>query len=321
MWHALLKAIATAALLADASAVAHAQGFPTRPVVLIVPWPAGGTTDVAIRALTTATERRLGQSIVIENRAGAGGTLAPIQMASTAAPDGYVVSQIPISVLRAPLTRRTTFDPVNDLTYIIGLTGYTFGVAVRGDAPWKTFGELLAYAKRNPGKLTYGTSGAGTTPHLTMFQIAQREGIDWVHVPFKGSAESMNALFGGHVDAVAEATSWTELIDAGRLRLLVTWGAQRPASLPNVPTLRESGIDIVTNAPYGIAGPKGVAPAVVAKLHDAFRNGMDDPSYGAVLRQLDQEPYYLNSQDYADFAKREVGEQGQLLKQLGINPD
>ena len=154
-------------------------------------------------------------------------------------------------------TRRTTFDPVNDLTYIIGLTGYTFGVTVRGDAPWKTFPELLADAKRNPGKLTYGTSGAGTTPHLTMFQIAQRESIDWVHVPYKGSAESINALLGGQVDAVAEATSLTDLVNAGRLRILVTWGAQRSASWPNIPTLRESGIDIVTNAALWHRRPQG----------------------------------------------------------------
>jgi tripartite-type tricarboxylate transporter receptor subunit TctC len=165
---------------------AQAQNFPVRPVTLIVPWPAGGTTDLGMRALASATEKHLGQSIVIENRPGGSGTLAPGQMAASAKPDGYTVTQIPITVFRFPFMTKTTFDPSADFTYIIGVSGYTFGVVVRDDAPWKTFQEFLADAKTNPGKINYGTPGAGTSLHITMEQIAKRQGIKWTHVPFKG---------------------------------------------------------------------------------------------------------------------------------------
>jgi tripartite-type tricarboxylate transporter receptor subunit TctC len=220
--------------------------------------------------------------------------------------------------LRASAFDRAKFDPATDLTYIIGLTGYTFGVVVKRDAPWATFEELLADAKRRPGRITYGTSGSGTTPHLTMQQIAEGRGIDWVHVPFNGSVDTTNALLGGYVDAVADGTSWGQLVDAGMFRLLVTWGMHRTAKWPTVPTLRETGIDIDVSAPYGLAGPKGMDPAVVASLHDAFQKGMAEPSYLATLAQLDQQPFYLNSRDYRAFVLLELEEQKRVARALGV---
>src|SRR5882762_413316 len=156
------RAILLASALALFAGAAQAQSFPTRPVTLIVPWPAGGSTDVGMRALASAAEKHLGQSIVIENRPGGSGTLAPGQMAATAKPDGYTIAQIPITIFRFPFMTKTTFDPSVDFTYIIGISGYTFGVVVRADAPWKTFQEFLADAAANPGKIVYGTSGAAT---------------------------------------------------------------------------------------------------------------------------------------------------------------
>ncbi len=297
---------------------ASAETFPAGPVTLVVPWPAGGTTDVAMRALAAATARHLGQPIVIENRPGAGGTLAPMHMAATARPDGYTIAQIPFCVLRRGAFDQVKFDPATDLTYIIGLTGYTFGVVVRSDAPWTTFEELLADAKRRPGAVTYGTPGSGTTPHLTMERIAASQAVDWVHVPFKGSAETTNALLGGHVDAVADGTSWGSLVDARVFRLLVTWGMHSTAKWPTVPTLRETGIDIDVSAPYGVAGPKGMDPAVVASLHDAFRKGMAEASYLAALAQLDQQALYLNSRDYRAFVMRELETQKRATNALGV---
>src|SRR5882672_3960692 len=188
------KAILLASVLALFAGVAQAQQFPTRPVTLIVPWPAGGSTDIGMRALASATEKHLGQSIVIENKPGAGGTIGPANMAAGAKPDGYTVAQLPITVFRIPFIQKTSFDPTKDFTYVIHITGYTFGVVVKADAPWKTFNELLDYAKANPGKLNYGTPGAGTSLHVTMEQIAKQKGIKWTQVPFKGVAESMNAL-------------------------------------------------------------------------------------------------------------------------------
>ncbi|MET0924200.1 MAG: tripartite tricarboxylate transporter substrate binding protein, partial [Xanthobacteraceae bacterium] len=209
---------------------APAQNFPARPVTLIVPWSAGGSTDLGMRALAAATEKHLGQPIVIENRPGGSGTLAPGQMAATAKPDGYTIAQIPITVFRLPFMTRTTFDPAKDFTYIAGLTGYTFGIVVKGDSPWKTFQEFVADAKANPGKISYGTPGAGTTLHLTMEQIAKAQGIKWTHVPFRGTSDSTNALLGGHVNVVADASGWAPLVNSGKLRLLVIWSDKRSKS-------------------------------------------------------------------------------------------
>ncbi len=297
---------------------AQAQKFPSRPVTLIVPWPAGGSTDVLMRALATATEKHLGQSIVIENRAGAAGTLAPTQMATSGSPDGYTVAQIPITMFRVPVMTKSAFDPVKELTWIIGLTGYTFGIVVREDAPWKTFAEFLADAKANPGKINYGTPGAGTSLHITMAQIGKQQGINWVHVPFKGNAETTNAVLGGHIHAVADSTGWAPLVNSGKLRLLVTWGASRTKSWPSVPTLREAGIDIVSVSPFGIAGPKGMDPAVVKALHDAFKSGLDEPSYVTVMTKLDQEKFYLNSADYQAYAVRTAAEERRSILDLGL---
>src|SRR5882672_6047771 len=175
MKHRVFRSVLAAGFAAWIGA-AHAQNFPARPVTLIVPWPAGGTTDVGMRALASATETHLGQPIVVENRPGAGGTLGPGQMAATAKPDGYTLAQIPITVFRFPFMQKTTFDPATDFTYIIGVSGYTFGVVVKDDAPWKTFPELLAAAKAEPGKINYGSPGTGTSLHIAMEQIARRQG-------------------------------------------------------------------------------------------------------------------------------------------------
>src|SRR5712691_3211173 len=307
------------ALVAWAGA-AQAQSFPARPVTLIVPWPAGGTTDVGMRALASATEKHLGQSIVIENRPGGSGTLGPGQMAATAKPDGYTVAQIPITVFRFPFMQKTTFDPRTDFTYIIGVSGYTFGVVVNESAPWRTFPELMADAKANPGKINYGSPGTGTSLHIAMEQIAKRQGIKWTHVPFKGNAESMNALLGGHIHVVADSSGWAQLVNAGRFRLLVTWGAARTKNWPDVPTLREIGIDMVSNSPFGIAGPKGMDPKVVKALHDAFKKGLEEPSYAEAMAKLDMELFYLSSEDYRKFALQQIEEAKRFIAELGLGP-
>jgi tripartite-type tricarboxylate transporter receptor subunit TctC len=257
---------------------------------------------------------------VIENRPGGSGTLSPGQMAATAKPDGYTVAQIPISVFRFPFMQKTTFDPATDFTYIIGVSGYTFGVVVKGDAPWKTFQELAAAAKADPGKINYGTPGTGTSLHITMEQIAKRQGLKWTHVPFKGNADAMNALLGGHIDALADSSGWAQLVNAGRFRLLVTWGAARTKNWPTVPTLREIGIDMVANSPFGIAGPKGMDPKVVKALHDAFKKGLEDPSYVEAMAKLDMEQFYLSSEDYQKFALQQIEEARRFIAELGLGP-
>ena len=299
---------AFAAIGAFAGSSAHAQNFPTKPVTFIVPWPAGGSTDLVIRALADATQKHLGQQIVVENRPGASGTLGPAQMAATAKPDGYTIAQIPITVFRLPFMTKTTFDPTKDFTYIAGLTGYTFGVVVKASSPWKTFDELIADAKANPGKIKYGTPGAGTSLHIAMEQIAKMKGVKWTQVPFKGAAETNAALLGSHVDAVADSTGWGALVNSGDFRLLVTWGFARTKNCPNVPTLKELGINLVANSPYGIAGPKGMDPKVVKVLHDAFAKGVKEPTYAEALKKFDQELAYLNTADYEKHAAQQIEE-------------
>lgn len=310
-----------AAILSFIAAPSFAQEYPNRPVTLIVPWPAGGTTDIGMRALASATEKYLKQKIVIENRPGAGGVLGPQQVAQHAAPDGYTLVQIPITVFRFPFMRKTTLDPAADFTYIIGVSGYTFGVVVRNDAPWKSFKELIDYARANPGKINYGTPGAGTSLHITMEQIAKQQGIKWTHVPFKGTSETTGALLGGHVDAVADATGWAPLVNARQLRLLVLWTATRSKNWPDAPTLREAGIDMVSNSPFGIAGPKGMDPAVVKIIHDAFKEGAEDPAYLEATAKLDQEPAYMNSDDYRRYAVGQLVEQKKLVEDLGLKQE
>jgi tripartite-type tricarboxylate transporter receptor subunit TctC len=296
----LVKWLVVATSLFGAAVIA--QDFPSRPVTLIVPWPAGGSTDLAMRALAASTEKYLGQPIVIENKPGAAGTLGASAMI-TAKPDGYTVTQIPITVFRYPHMAQVGYDPLTDLTYLIGISGYTFGVVVRADAPWKTWQDLIAYAKANPGKLSYGSPGANTSLHVTMEDIAQRDGIKWVHVPFKGNADNMTALLGGHIQVSADATGWGPHVDAGKMRLLVTWGSQRTKRWNDVPTLKELGYDIVSTSPYGIAGPKGMDPKVARVLHDAFKKGMEDPGHRQAMEKFDQELLYMSGEDYTKFAR------------------
>ena len=299
------------------AALAVAQNFPEKPVTLVVPYSAGGTTDVAMRALADATARQLGQRVIIDNRTGVAGTLGPASIVN-ARPDGYLIAQMPITVFRVPYMQKGSFDPLNDFTWIIHVSGYTFGVAVRADAPWKTWQEFIAYAKANPGKVTYSTPGHGTSLHITMEEIAQREGIQWLQVPYKGAADALIALRGGHVTAMADSSAWGELVDAGQLRLLVTWGENRTRRWPNVPTLKDLGYGIVSNSPYGVAGPKGMDPKVVKVLHDAIKKAMDDPTYQKVLERLDQDNVYKNSEDYAKFARQVNDEQKAVVERLGL---
>ncbi len=292
--------------------------FPDRPIRLIVPWPPGGSTDGQMRSIAEIASRHLGQPIVIENRPGVSGTLGA-QVVKDARPDGYTLTQMPISVFRLPqMTDRPNFDPMKDFTWVIHVTGYTFGVVVRSDRPWKTWQDFIAHARANPGKVTYGTPGVGSSLHITMEQIAERLGIQWTHVPFRGGAENQQATLAGTVDCTADSTGWAPLVEAGNLRLLVTWGAERAKRFPDVPTLREVGIDIVSASPYGFAGPRGMDPAVVKTLHDAFKAALFDPAHLQVLERFDMQPAYLNSEDYAAQARRIYEEEGQMIRRLGL---
>jgi tripartite-type tricarboxylate transporter receptor subunit TctC len=298
--------------------IAGAQAYPARPVTLVVPYPGGTATDITLRTLTSAAEKEFGQPFVIDNRPGGAGTLGPQQVAMTGQPDGYTIAQIPLTVFRTPFLRKTPYDPTKDFTYIIGITGYVYGLVVKADSPFKTFQDLITYAKANPGKITFGTNGPTSTQHVAMLQIGKHFGVNWVHVPYKGGTESLNALLGGHIDCVADVTVWAPQVDAGQLRLLTTFGPTRTKRWPTVPNLKELGFDLVATSPYGLAGPKNMNPDVVKKLHDVLKKAMDDPAFKATMEKLDQELAYMSSADYHAYAMREIELQKKVVEEFNL---
>lgn len=309
--------VACCAIAASGAAVAQ---YPERPVQLVVPWASG--SDNVLRALAIKAGQHMGQSFVIQNKPGAAGTMAPATVARTGKADGYEIVQIPISVFRLPHLQRTDYDPRTDFTYIISLAGYTSGVVVRADAPWQTFAELVADAKRNPGKVSVGTSGVNTTVDITMKQIARKDRIRWTDVPFKGTSETMTALLGGHVSVLAgTSAAWGPFVDSGKVRLLVTWGDERTARWPAVPTLKELGYGIVAKSPYGLAGPKGMPANAVKAIHDAFKKALDDPEMKQMMQHAGEEAAYLNSEDYRKYAEATYEEQERIVRELGLRAD
>jgi tripartite-type tricarboxylate transporter receptor subunit TctC len=313
----LLQAVAAAAVAGPA--VLRAQGaWPQQPVRLLIAFPAGGPTDITMRALAENATKLLGQPVVIENRPGAGGTL-PAQAMQQARPDGHTLAQIPLGVFRLPYTTRITWDPVKDLTYILGITGYAFGIVVPTESPIKDFAGFIAWAKANPGKLSYGSTGVLTSPHLTMEDIAQRAGLELNHIPFKGSADMMQAILGGQIMAAADSTGFAPHVASGRLRVLVTWGNKRLPKFPDVPTLTEVGIPIVQASPYGLGGPKGMDPALVRRIHDVFKQAMEMPSHVEALARYDQNLLHMSPEQYTRFAEETFRREKALVEKLGLS--
>ena len=311
---AIIAVCTSAGALAGANALA--QSFPVKPITLICPWPAGGSTDQHLRSFAQIAAKYVGQNIVIENKPGAGGMLGPGNMAKLSTPDGYTLSQLPVGAYRIPYMQKVDWDPLKDFTYIIGLTGYTFGIVVKSDSQWKTLKEVLDYAKANPGKFSYSSTGNGTSPHLLIEELAMKTGVQLLHVPFKGNADSTQALMGGHVMAQSDATGWGRYVDAGVFRLLVTFGEKRTKW--NAPTAKELGIDIVSYSPYGIVAPKGMEPKTQKFLHDAFKKALDDPEHMKVLAQLDQIYWYKSSEDYARWAAETYKAERATIERVGL---
>ena len=314
--HLLQTAAALAVPVLGQQASAQAA-FPAKPIKLVIAFPAGGPTDITMRSLADNASKILGQPVIVENKPGAGGTL-PAQQLQSAIADGYTVAQIPLGVFRIGYTTKINWDPIKDISYVINVTGYAFGIVVPADGPLKSWADFVAFAKANPGKLTYGSTGTLTSPHLTTELIAQKAGIQLQHVPYKGSADLTLALISGQLMAGADSTGFAPQVEAGKLRVLNTWGEKRLDKFPNAPTLKELGYDIVQNSPFGIGAPKGTPPDVVKRLHDAFKKAMEEPSYVAALARYDMLPNYLSSADYTKFAQDTVGREKVLIDKLGL---
>lgn len=296
---------------------AQAATFPARPITLIVPFPAGGATDTQMRALAVAASKGLGQTVVIANRPGAGGTLGPAAMAQTASPDGYTISVVVGTLFRYPFLQRVNYDPVKDFTYIACMTAYSYGIVVRQDAPWKTLDELIAHARANPEKISYGGTGAGGSGRIAIERLSRLTGARFNFIPYKGAAEETTALLGGHIQMVSDA-GWGPMIDTGRARLLAIVGDARAKRVPDVPTLTELGYPIVATNPVGIAGPKGMDPKIVAVLQKAFHRASRDPEYNRALDNADQPHMLMDSAAYTEFAVKQVAEEKHFVAELGL---
>jgi tripartite-type tricarboxylate transporter receptor subunit TctC len=309
---------ATAGVAATVALPALAQDkFPSRPITLIAPWPAGGSSDAVMRAFAESASRTLGVSVIIENKPGAGGTLGAAAMVNGKG-DGYLLTQLPLGIYRLPHMQQMSFDPVKDITHIACLTGYTFGIACTADAPFKTLKEMVAYAKANPGKLEYGHTGTGTTPHLAIEEFSEKAGIQLNPIAYKGSAEIMQAILGGHIRVMSGTTEFAPHVQSGKLRLLATLGSNRNKAFPDVPTVKESGWDTITESPFGIGGPKNMDPAVVKVLHDAFKATLDDPKVQATLDRFFMPTVYMSTAEYTAYAARTFSVEKVTIERLGL---
>lgn len=313
--HFVTAALGTATLAAARPLLA--SNWPERPITFLCPWPAGGTADQSMRALCTVAAKVLGQAIAVENKAGASGMIGAKALASAKA-DGYTIGQIPISVTRFAQLGTFQGDPRKDFTYIARTSGQTFGIAVKADSPFKTLKDLVDAAKAKPGEVTYAHAGVGGATHVGMEQFAGAAGIQLNPVPYKGGAEALAGVLGGQVDALADSSSWAPHVEAGKLRLLATWGEQRTPRFQNTPTLKELGYNVVVDAPNGIGAPKGLDPAIAARLREAFKQAVASPEFKAVADRIDAPVMYLDGPDYEKYVNTVYQQETVLIDKLKL---
>lgn len=306
------------ASVASVAAPARAAQWPQRHIDLIVPWPAGGATDLTIRMLAESMERSLGQPVIVRNKPGAGGTLVAPTL-KEAAPDGHTIGQVPVTVYRHALMRQVDWDPVRDLQPIIQVSGTAFGLLVPADSPFRSLADLIDWARKHPGQLTLGSTGIGTTPHLAMEEILLDQGVTYVHVPYKGTADQMLALASSQLMAGMNSTGFAPWIDQGKIRLLAVTSAQRMPRWPQVPTLRELGFaQAVYTSPWGMAAPRGTPADVVRRLHDTIRQAAFEERHRQALQSYDQHLEYLNTEQYQQAVLHTVERERALLQRMNL---
>lgn len=277
-------------------------GFPTKPITLIQPYSPGGPTDQHLRVLAEEVSKILGQPVIIDSRPGANGVTAAAALTRSAA-DGYTLGVLPASVYREPYINKVPFDPITSFSYIALLSDYSFGLAVRQDAPWKSWADLMADAKKRPDAINIGaTGGAISTPRIAMEEAMDAAGVKMNMVPYKGDADVVTAILGGHIDASPLSGVAVPHIAANKMRYLVMLTAQRVPQFPELPTLKEEGVDVYIDSPYGVAGPKGMEPARVAQLSAAFHQALLSPAGHKVMQQLNQQANYKAPADYQRYA-------------------
>ncbi len=255
----VLSAAVPAAALLQSSRPGLAQAaFPSRPLRVLLGFPAGGALDAVFRIIARNAEPVLGQPVVIENRPGAGGTVSIIQM-KNAVPDGYTLGIVTMGVFRVPVMEDVAYDPLRDITYIVGLSSISFGIVVRASSPFRNWAELLAHGKARPGEINYGVAaGLGNSGHLLIEEMTAQEGIKWNPIPYRGGADTQQALLAGDIPfAVDASASFGPLVDSGHVRLIAMANTERSRRWPEVPTTIELGYRATSDSPWGLGGRGG----------------------------------------------------------------
>lgn len=298
---------------------AVAAGYPNKPINLYVPYSGGGTTDVTARLLVNIAQKDFATPLVVSNKTG-GGSAVMHELIAQAKPDGYTLGiLVTAGLTRIPLLRKVNYDPMTDFTPIMLYGLYQHGLVVKADSPWQTFEEFIAYAKENPGKVTYSTAGAGSGQHLAMEYIASKEGITWTHIPYKGGVNAVTACLGGHVTASSQATEWKPYVQSGQMRLLAVYGVERNPSFPDVRTLKEIGYDYALVSGMGIVGPKGMPKDVVKKIEDAFHKAAHDEGFLKTMKKMDLLSYQLDQAELANFLETDFAQKKDLIKMIGMS--
>ena len=303
-----------------AGPVVAADPFPSKPITLILPFPAGGSFDPIFRSLANAASQDLGQPVVLMHKPGAGGVTGTAGLATMNEADGHTLAVMHNSVIRAPLVQKVTWDPLRDFTYLIGLAGLTTGVTVAADAPWKSLPELLEDAKKRPGALSWGNVGAISVNRIYAERLAKMASAKFNMVPFKGGSESFQALIGRHLDVYGDP-GFGPQVQGGKARLLATFTSQRLKRYPDVPTVKELGYDLVIDSPVGLVAPKNLDPKIAARLQTAFGKAASDPAYLQQLESFDMQPNVISGQAYAAYARGQFEREGKMLAEIGFKPE
>ncbi len=293
----------------------QAAEFPTKEVQIIIPYAAGGATDLIFRALAATTQKYLGKAVIVVNRPGGGGTIGVTEV-QQAKPDGYtLLSAItPLTIL--PHQVKTTFT-YKDFEPIINVVKDPGMFLVKSDSPWKTLSEFLDYAKKNPGMITVGNSGAGGGVHLIALAFEKAAGVKFNHIPFAGGGPSVTALLGGHINAVSVSPpEGIEHVKAGKLRIIALFAEKRFELFPDVPTVKEQGVDFTMGQWRGLAAPKGTPPDVIKKLHDAFKKGMEDPVFIKNAKDMVVNLSYLGPEEFGKLMAQDHEFYGKLVKEI-----
>jgi tripartite-type tricarboxylate transporter receptor subunit TctC len=309
----LCRAAAIASVTLWVASPAYASNYPQNPISLVVGYGAGGGTDVCNRALALDVAKRLGQPVVVENRPGAGSSLS-VSYIIRQRPDGYNIASLSTGgLLNQVLTPSTKYDMTTDLSPIAMVAQYQVGLLVRADSPYQSLDDLIKASKQK-GELSYSTAGVGTPQHLTSERLAQETKTRLTHIPYKSGPEAITALLRGDVDFMAQTAEWVPYVRDGRLRLLAVYTDEKMKGF-DAPTLKELGYDLVAPSLLGVAGPKGMDPAVVSKLQDAFEQATKTPEFANCSDQFGLKVDFKGSKEFGDFLKETLTTWRPLLEQ------